>query len=76
MIEYTKVVKEVQAPTRKVCDVCGTGYATDDLECEEFLHIDFVGGYDSIFGDESRVRCDLCQRCLQKLLGPHLRIDG
>lgn len=35
MIEYTKIVKEVQTPSRKVCDVCGANYATDDLECEK-----------------------------------------
>lgn len=75
MIKY----KEVQQPTQEIvsvkCDVCGKEYnkGQDDFEIEEFHFIRFTGGYGSIFGDGSRVECDICQNCLQKLIGDFCR---
>jgi hypothetical protein len=31
--------------------------------------VDFIGGYGSVFGDETRVRCDICQHCLHGMIG-------
>ena len=60
------------------CDVCGKEYETgdsiSDLEIQEFLTLRFRGGYHSVFGDESEVKCDICQHCLKKLLGEYLTI--
>ena len=55
------------------CDRCERhfteGKIDDDLEIQEFLKIDFIGGYASVFGDGARVKLDICQRCLKSLLG-------
>jgi hypothetical protein len=63
------------AITEKECDCCHkkVGY-NDALEWQEFHHIDIIGGYGSIFGDESEIQCDLCQHCMKKLLGDYLRV--
>jgi hypothetical protein len=49
-----------------ICDLCGKEY--DDFEIQEFHHIDFIGGYKSIFGDEEHVCKDICQYCLFEIL--------
>lgn len=60
------------------CDVCKRRWKTegdDIMEVQEFHHINFVGGYDSVFGDSMCVRLDICQHCLKDLLGKYLRIE-
>lgn len=47
----------------------------DMWELPEMHHIDFVGGYGSVFGDRNRVQCDLCQHCLKEVIGPFARIE-
>jgi len=60
-----------------VCDVCQKEYDADDfVEMQEFHHIDFVGGYGSVFEDMSRYNCDICQHCLKEKLGPYIRKVG
>lgn len=58
------------------CDRCGLEMRaqTYDGEWEERLTISFRGGYYSVFGDGSLVELDLCQRCVQEVLGPWLSI--
>ena len=59
-----------------ICDICGTEYdytKPDDFEIQEFVHIDTVGGYGSIFGDGTRIVSDICQKCLEEKLGKYLR---
>lgn len=46
----------------------------DEWEMGEFHHIDFIGGFDSIFGDGAHVECDLCQHCLKEMIGHCCRI--
>lgn len=60
----------------KECDRCHTKYDVDVeyTETQEFHHIAFIGGYGSIFGDQNQVECDLCQHCLQELIGDICRI--
>ena len=48
----------------------------DTWEISEMHHIDFVGGYGSIFGDGTKVKCDLCQHCLKELIAPFARIEA
>lgn len=59
-----------------VCDSCGKRVSTQDVddmfELQEMLHIEFVGGYNSVFGDEVRVMGDFCQNCVKSLLGQYL----
>ena len=53
------------------CDRCGTVFprTTENIyELQEFHYISFTGGYDSIFGDGTKVKCDICQTCLHMLI--------
>lgn len=57
------------------CDCCHKKFYKEDIcERQEFLYIHQVGGYGSIFGDEAKIECDLCQHCIKELLGPYLRV--
>ncbi len=69
----------VQEISGYVCDRCGREAATDntyELEAEEFVSIERVGGYSSIFGDGNRISVDICQHCLKDVLGEWLRIGN
>ena len=63
--EIIKVVDVV------ICDMCGQE-DTDPMEIQEYLAIDFVGGFQSIFGDMEEYTGDICQRCLKVTLGSYL----
>jgi len=71
----TKIVKKEE--TKIVgyeCDRCGREYSSDDWEeVQEFHHINFTGGYGSIFGDETTVECDICQNCLYIMIKDYMR---
>ena len=72
-LELVKV--EVQRIKSITCDCCKTTYPCNDAEeLSEFLYIDFICGYSSIFGDTNRVQADLCQTCVKMKLGDILRI--
>ena len=75
MIKYKEVKKPTQEIVSVKCDVCGKEYnkGQDDFEIEEFHHIRFTGGYASVFGDGTQVECDICQHCLQKMIGNFCR---
>ena len=65
-IEEQQTVKVLDSIT---CDICGTTYDVENfIESQEFLFVDFVGGYGSIFGDMTHVKCDICQHCLKKMI--------
>lgn len=71
---------QTQSLDKVICDCCKKEYdfsdiySKDSFQIQEFHHIAFVAGYESVFGDGSKVECDLCQNCLKKLLGKYLRI--
>jgi len=64
----TEIRLEIASVT---CDVCGKTYLTDKdfMEIQEFIGLNFVGGYDSVFGDMSHCTLDICQHCLKEKLG-------
>lgn len=74
MINKKKIITEVDESIE--CDVCHQTYGCEDesYEIQEFLHINFTGGYDSVFGDMNKVECDICQHCVNRLLGKYLRV--
>jgi len=57
------------------CDCCQKVF-TDEMDTQEFLHIDEHGGYNSAIGDQTHYECDICSACVKKLLGEYLRITG
>jgi len=76
-MKHQMTVRQVVEVTDNIeCDVCHKIFdpKLDIFETQEFLYIDFRGGYGSVFGDENKVECDICQRCLKELLGKYLRI--
>lgn len=83
MIKYKEVTetKTEKIPVNIACDVCKKEYSLseqsrdDIVETQEFHHIRFVGGYGSIFGDGSKIQCDICQHCLKKVMGSYLVVD-
>lgn len=76
MITYKTVEKKVKVQDSITCDVCTKSFdmSIDIMEIQEFTQIDFIGGYDSVFGDGASVKCDICQECLKNILGKFLRI--
>ena len=53
------------------CDRCGRE-DDDPMEMQEYLAIDFVGGYNSVFGDMDKYTGDFCQRCVKAMMGNYL----
>ena len=70
MIHQKKIRQTVKVNGAIECDVCHKGFdpEVDIFETQEFLCIDFRGGYGSVFGDENKVQCDICQHCLKELI--------
>jgi hypothetical protein len=77
MKEYSIEKVEAKRMTSVTCDVCKKNYKFEGceyLEAQEFHSIEFEGGYSSVFGDGNLVQADICQHCLEDLLGDYLRI--
>ncbi len=65
-----KVEREVEEIVSITCDKClkVVNYPddpNDHSEWEGFVHINFTGGYGSIFGDMSTVSANICQHCME-----------
>ena len=72
--EYVQVRKIVAV----TCDVCGREASVDDenpCEFDEFYYFNLLGGYGSVFGDGVETKCDVCQHCLIKMIGPYCRAE-
>jgi len=78
MIKYKTKVTRYKTLGEITCDKCNKTFKlpVDEMEIQEFHHVNFIGGYESIFGDESTVGGDFCQRCLRDLLGKYLYVNG
>jgi hypothetical protein len=57
------------------CDRCKKRYE-DEMEIQEFVHIDFIGGYSSVFGDGHSVAADICQYCIKEIAGDFLYVSS
>lgn len=75
--KIVEIIQKQEKLESVVCDRCKKECDVEDdiLELQEFLHIKFVGGYKSVFGDMNIVEADICQRCLKAILGDVLRIN-
>lgn len=71
--------RTVEAVVAIQCDKCGKKMTTDMddspdwIEFQESLSLSFTGGYGSILGDGCQFELDMCQHCVQEVLGPYLR---
>lgn len=68
-IEPMSVVHQI------ACDRCGREAERNETEFHEMTSISFRASYGSIFGDGNQVEVDLCQHCLQDILGAWLRVE-
>jgi len=75
--KITKITEVEEIRTVSItCDVCQKKITPDDIwEWQEIYFVVFTGGYGSVFGDETKVRCEICQHCLKKLIGPYCRYE-
>ena len=58
-----------------ICDCCGreAKIGGNDYEAQEFVSLDYIGGYQSVFGDGAHVCLDICQYCLKDKLGDFIK---
>jgi len=89
MKKYKKVKETVEREEciELTCNVCKKTYKFENgqaidcdkndaiMEIQEFHHINFSGGYGSIFGDCTVVTADICQHCLKEKLGEYLKFE-
>jgi hypothetical protein len=64
--------KSVKTLSVYICDKCGMQANFGDinsLEVHEFISIEHVCGYHSIFYDGATATIDLCQHCFKETLG-------
>jgi len=73
MIEYKEKTEIVKFPEKFICDVCGE--EQKGITIDEMHFINFTGGYMSHFGDKNQVKCDICHKCLYKMIGDHCRYN-
>ena len=74
-----KNYKEINRTNKELVSItCDRCHKTQDdvMELQEWLRLDFVGGYNSLFGDGERYQLDLCQKCMNELFGVYLRYVG
>lgn len=70
--------KLIEFPIAYICNCCGKtiSKAEDELAFDEVWSIRKVGGYASVLGDGNVVGLDLCENCVEKILGPYLQNLG
>ena len=62
MIKY-----EAEKIKGMTCDICKAS-TSETMLMQEFLNINFIGGYASVFGDGEQVNFDICDKCLFKII--------
>jgi len=73
MIITEKRVREEEVELAYVCDICEKKY-DNIMQMQEFLVWRSYGGYESVFGDDSKLSLDICQHCLKSVLGKYIKI--
>jgi len=74
MIVHKNEKIETQVEHEFICDCCKQPVICE-MERQEAWSIRDTGGYSSIFGDMNSISLDLCQQCIQKLLGDYIQIS-
>ena len=73
MQHFSKV--EIKSLSGKTCDRCDRSAELDDAEFQEFLSINRVVGFGSVFGDGELIQLDLCQHCVKDVLFQWVKLD-
>jgi hypothetical protein len=69
MKRYKQIKQSTNVLRSIICDKCNKEYDSNNIpEIQEFLHIDFTGGYGSVFGDGKNIEYDICQHCLFEII--------
>lgn len=76
MIKHKERRVKQLIPVSVTCDKCNTTFDIDDFDIQEFHHIEFTGGYSSIFGDGNEIDADFCQSCLHEIIKDYCRCNG
>lgn len=80
MRETKEVTQTVEWTSAIICNKCGRTCKipeeSGDLELQEFLSVEWHGGYGSIFGDELHCSLDLCQHCVMETVGKYVMVMG
>ncbi|CAI2418339.1 Uncharacterised protein [Serratia proteamaculans] len=66
---------EVLSVSAKTCDRCERRAELNDPEFHEFMTIDRIVGFGSIFGDGNSIHLDICQHCMEIMFGSWIRIS-
>lgn len=80
MIKYKKIkqTKEIEEAQSITCDVCKKTYlykkSQDCFEIQEFINIENMCGFGSVFGDGAIVKINICQNCFKKILGEYVTV--
>jgi len=72
MKNYITKLESIKYFDSLVCDRCKK-QIDDDMQLQESISLEFMGGFDSVFGDGITVEVDLCQDCLKDLIGEFCR---
>ena len=78
MIKYREEMRKSRVLESVTCDICKKEYSYTGNECmeaQEFQHLSVRGGYDSVFGDGSMLKADICQHCFKDKFGQYLLED-
>lgn len=78
MIKYKTVTEEREIPVTFICDRCKREFdrEKDWEEIGEVVRLCDIGGYNSIIGDGTKWKVDLCQYCLYDLCGQYMEIES
>jgi hypothetical protein len=75
-VKNIKVVETTSEEIESItCDKCKKVYS-DIFEIQEFIEIEKIGGYASVFEDGTKIELDLCQHCFKDILGNYIRIKN
>ena len=77
MINYKTEKIEQKIPISVTCDVCKKTYKLDGnddiIEAQEFVYVNFLGGFGSVFGDGVEMELQVCQHCFKEKFGDYVR---
>ena len=68
MIKTLRIKITQEIIVLKICDWCNKEVTKKDIiNWQEFIHINEIGGYGSVFGDGSQIKLDICQDCFYEI---------